>query len=177
MIQEFPQGSNFMIYGLPKNGKTSFVIQFVKKLTPIAPVLYDFAEQKLSATTQSLLKEHEADNINDLYVADITELEDLKKALDTGKFGFCVIDLIRDMNVESDEFKEVMDKYSDISFILVFSSTKTGNFKGANDWQHDIDQIIEVDKFVAKSHGRLGTGEFVIWEEGRKKKMQEEGSS
>jgi hypothetical protein len=163
LISELPKGANWMIYGSPKQGKTSFTVQLAKELSKIAPVLYDFAEQKLSSTTKSLLQTLQADKCEELYLAEITNLEELEQAIGSGYFSFVVIDLIRELQVRPEEFRAFMERHPGVSFILVFSSNKDGSFKGTQDWAHDTDCIVEVSDFVAEASGRLGAGKYNIW--------------
>jgi predicted ATP-dependent serine protease len=45
------------------------------------------------------------------------------------------------------------------SFIFVFQTTKDGNFRGANSFQHDVDVVIEIpEKGMARQYGRFNQG-------------------
>ncbi|HWJ28365.1 MAG TPA: hypothetical protein VNS32_17600, partial [Flavisolibacter sp.] len=45
------------------------------------------------------------------------------------------------------------------SFIFIFQSTKEGNFRGANAFQHDVDVVFEVpEKGRAVQMGRFNQG-------------------
>ncbi|WP_111596175.1 hypothetical protein [Chitinophaga skermanii] len=51
------------------------------------------------------------------------------------------------------------DQYPAKSFIYVFQSTKQGNFRGENSFQHDVDVVIEVpEKGTAVQMGRFNQG-------------------
>jgi hypothetical protein len=52
------------------------------------------------------------------------------------------------------------------SFIFVFQTTKDGNFRGKNEFQHDVDIVIEVaEKGKAIQFGRYNQGgEMSIFE-------------
>ena len=41
-------------------------------------------------------------------------------------------------------------------------TTKNGQFKGQNQFAHDVDVIIEVDGGKAKGNGRFGWGEIEV---------------
>ena len=45
-----------------------------------------------------------------------------------------------------------------IAFIFIFHTTKEGNFRGKQDFAHDVDVIIEVENGIAKANGRFGVG-------------------
>ena len=44
-------------------------------------------------------------------------------------------------------------------FIFIFQTTKAGNFRGSNDYMHDVDVVIEVpQKGLAVQNGRFNKG-------------------
>ena len=62
-----------------------------------------------------------------------------------------------------------MKAFPNISFILVFEVTKSGNFKGDQSWTHLPDVLVTVEDYVMEATGRYGIGYFVGWKEGLKK--------
>ena len=42
------------------------------------------------------------------------------------------------------------------ALVFIFHTTKEGNFRGQQDFAHDVDVIIEVGNGVAKANGRFG---------------------
>jgi predicted ATP-dependent serine protease len=50
-------------------------------------------------------------------------------------------------------------------FVFIFQTTKDGNFRGANSFQHDVDVVIEVpEKGKAVQMGRFNQGgEIGVW--------------
>lgn len=106
----------------------------------------------------------------------IYNLQDLRNALDTGHFKTVVIDLISELEVSPDEFKDFKDEYPDINFIEVYDATKDGNFKGSQKWMHYVDIQVEVYEFQAYASKRCGNGEYCVWPEEveRRRKAAEE---
>jgi hypothetical protein len=118
-----------------------------------------------------LWKEAGLANNENAIPTDITTLDELDKELATGQYDFVVIDLINDYidreKVSPQEFKDrFVRKYDNIGFILVFESTKGGDFKGDQKWMHIVDAIANVQDFILAMRGRYGSGEFLIWEKG-----------
>ncbi|NQY30107.1 MAG: hypothetical protein HRT69_11625 [Flavobacteriaceae bacterium] len=62
-----------------------------------------------------------------------------------------------------------MKAFPNISFILVFEVTKSGNFKGDQAWTHLPDVLVTVEDYVMEATGRYGIGHFVGWKEGVQK--------
>lgn len=50
-------------------------------------------------------------------------------------------------------------KYPQKSFVYIFQTTKEGNFRGANSFQHDVDVVIEIpERGKAVQFGRFNQG-------------------
>lgn len=163
------------IFGKPKNGKTAGSLQLAEYLTQFGNVLYNFADQGFNLSTQMLWKASGLANYpeNVAKPCDATTLDELEKELATGLYSFCFIDLINDYidreKVTPQEFKDrFIRKYDDIGFILVFESTKNGDFKGDQKWMHVVDAIANVEDFIMTMRGRYGNGDYLIWEQGLK---------
>jgi predicted nucleotidyltransferase len=57
------------------------------------------------------------------------------------------------------DLRALKNRYPGKSFIYVFQSTKEGNFRGENSFQHDVDVVIEVpEKGKAVQMGRFNQG-------------------
>ena len=48
--------------------------------------------------------------------------------------------------------------HPDTSFIFIYHTTKEGNFKGVNEYAHEADVFVQVDKGEATSTGRFNAG-------------------
>lgn len=162
------------IWGKPKNGKTSGALQLANYLTKHGPVLYNFADQGFNKSTQELwLNSGLADKQN-ATPSDINNLNELEKEIGTGKYKFVFIDMINDYinrnGITPQEFKDrFIKKHPNTSFVLVFETTKAGDFKGNQAWTHVVDAIVTVENFLMENRGRYGAGHFIVWEEGLKK--------
>jgi predicted ATP-dependent serine protease len=56
-------------------------------------------------------------------------------------------------------------KYPNKCFIFIFQTTKEGNFRGANSFQHDVDVVIELpERGKVVQMGRFNQGsEIRVW--------------
>lgn len=162
------------IWGKPKNGKTSGALQLANYLTKHGNVLYNFADQGFNKSTQDLWKTSGLANKPNATPSDIDNLNELEAEIKTGNYNFVFIDMINDYinrdGITPQDFKDrFIKQYPNTSFILVFETTKRGDFKGDQAWTHIVDAIVTVENFLMENRGRYGTGHFVVWKEGLKK--------
>lgn len=162
------------IWGKPKNGKTSGALQLANYLTKHGPVLYNFADQGFNKSTQDLWKTSGLANKSNATPSDIDNLNELEAEINNGNYKFVFIDMINDYinrdGISPQEFKDrFIKKHPNTSFVLVFETTKDGNFKGDQAWTHIVDAIVTVENFLMENRGRYGIGHFIVWEEGLKK--------
>lgn len=159
------------IWGKPKNGKTSASLQMAEYFTNFGMVLYNFADQGFNLSTKQLWIDSGLANNSNAEPSDISTTQELEKEIATGKYKFVFIDMISDYirkeKLRPEEFKErFIKRFPDVSFILIFEVTKTGDFKGDQGWTHLVDAIMTVENFFMENRGRYGMGERIIWEEG-----------
>ena len=159
------------IWGKPKNGKTSASLQMAEYFTNFGKVLYNFADQGFNLSTKELWIDSGLANNSNAEPTDVSTTQELEKEIATGKYKFVFIDMISDYirkeKLKPEEFKErFVKRYPDVSFILIFEVTKSGDFKGDQGWTHVVDAIMTVENFFMENRGRYGMGERIIWEEG-----------
>ncbi|WP_299835491.1 zincin-like metallopeptidase domain-containing protein [uncultured Tenacibaculum sp.] len=162
------------IWGKPKNGKTAGATKFANYLTNFGSILYNFADQGVNKSTQDLWKLSGLDKKDNAYLSDTRDLKELDRLCASGLYDFVFIDMINTYisrtGIKYFEFEDqFIKKYPNISFILIFEVTKSGNFKGDQGWTHLPDALITVESFVMQNQGRYGIGEYVVWKEGLKK--------
>lgn len=159
------------IWGKPKNGKTSASLQMAEYFTNFGKVLYNFADQGFNLSTQELWKDSGLANNENAEPSDISTTQELEAEIATGQYKFVFIDMISDYirkeKLKPEEFKErFIKRFPNVSFILIFEVTKSGDFKGDQGWTHVVDAIMTVEDFFMENRGRYGMGERIIWEEG-----------
>lgn len=146
------QGFTAMVFGRPKMGKSYLCIDFAGYLSRNhGKVLYVAKEEKLDATLQKKLNDTNVKHPN-LFVSDYLpgNLSD---------FDFVFIDSVNKMELQPNDLEALKSNYPDVSFIYVFQTTKEGNFRGSNHFQHDVDVVIEVpEKGKAIQNGRFNQG-------------------
>jgi hypothetical protein len=75
------------------------------------------------------------------------------------KYDFIFLDSVNKLGLQPEYLTRLKAQYPGKSFIYVFQSTKDGNFRGENSFQHDVDAVIEVpEKGKAVQFGRFNQG-------------------
>ena len=146
--------SNFtaMVFGKPKMGKSYLCVDFAGYLARNhAKVLYVAKEEGLDLTLQKKLNDKNVKHPN-LFVAN--ELPTSLVAYD-----FIYLDSVNKLNLQPDDLNRLKKMNPTKSFIFVFQTTKEGNFRGANSFQHDVDAVIEIpERGKAVQFGRFNQG-------------------
>ena len=68
---------------------------------------------------------------------------------DLTKYDFIFLDSVTKLGLTPNDIEKLRKSNLGKSFIFVFQVTKDGHFRGRNDFQHDVDIVIEV-----LEHGR-----------------------
>jgi hypothetical protein len=153
-------GFTAMVFGRPKMGKSYLCVDFAGYLARNhGKVLYVSKEEKLDATLQKKLMDKDVDHVN-LFVADNLP-EDLTP------YDFIILDSVNKLGLNPKDLEKLKADNKGKCFIFLFQTTKSGIFRGANSFQHDVDVVIEVAvQGKAVQFGRFNQGgEMDIFEE------------
>lgn len=160
LIGDPAKGFSAMVYGKPKMGKSFLCVDFAGYLARNhGKVLYVAKEEGLDMTLQEKLKAKDVAHAN-LFVA-----ENIPS--DLTPYDFIFFDSVNKLGLSVQDLETLRHNYPQKSFIYIFQTTKEGNFRGANEFQHDVDIVIEVpEKGLAVQSGRFNQGgEMRIFEE------------
>ena len=141
-----------MIFGRPKMGKSFLAVDFAGYLAENhGKVLYVAREEGIFATLQEKIEEmavaHPDLDFSDFFPDDLSG------------YDFVFLDSVTKLQLSPEDLDDLRSSYPKVSFIFVFQTTKSGNFRGRNDFQHDVDVVIEVpEKGIAVQHGRFNQG-------------------
>lgn len=141
-----------MVFGKPKMGKSYLCIDFAGYLARFhGKVLYVAKEEGLDFTLQKKLNDKEVKHPN-LFVASTLPT-------DLSLYDFIFLDSVNKLGLQPEDLTALKRKYPLKSFIYIFQTTKEGNFRGANSFQHDVDVVIEIpEKGKAVQFGRFNQG-------------------
>jgi hypothetical protein len=145
-------GFTAMVFGKPKSGKSYLCVDFAGYLSRmLGKVLYVAREEGLDATLQKKLNETNVKNPN-LFISDYLP-EDLSG------YDFIFLDSVNKLGLSSTDLDKLRKDNHGKSFVFVFQTTKDGHFKGRNEFQHDVDIVIEVTEHgKATQYGRYNQG-------------------
>ncbi len=145
-------GFTAMVFGMPKMGKSYLCVDFAGYLARNhGKVLYVAKEEKLDATLQKKLKDKDVAHEN-LFVADALPS-------DLSVYDFIFLDSVNKIGLQPKDLDKLKADNKGKSFIYIFQATKGGKFKGNNEFQHDVDVVIEVpEQGKAIQFGRFNQG-------------------
>jgi len=147
-----------MVFGKPKMGKSYLCIDFAGYLARNhGKVLYVAKEEGLDFTLQKKLNDKDVKHEN-LFVA--SELLN-----DLNQFQYIFLDSVNKLGLSAEDLTALRKRYPHKSFVFIFQTTKDGNFRGANSFQHDVDVVVEVpERGKAVGFGRFSQGgEIGVW--------------
>ena len=141
-----------MVFGKPKMGKSYLCIDFAGYMARNhGKVLYVAKEEGLDFTLQKKLNDKEVKHPN-LFVASTLPN-------DITPYDFIFLDSVNKLGLQPEDLTALKRKYPTKSFIYIFQTTKEGNFRGANSFQHDVDVVIEIpERGKAVQFGRFNQG-------------------
>lgn len=145
-------GFRTMIFGKPKMGKSYLAVDYAGYLARNhGTVLYVAREEGIDDTLQQKLKDKNVAH-PDLYVSDYLP-EDLSE------YDFVFLDSVNKLGLTPEDLDRLDKEYPYTSFTEIFQTTKQGNFRGGNEFQHDVDVVIEIpEKGKAVGFGRFNQG-------------------
>jgi len=145
-------GFTAMIFGKPKMGKSYLAVDFAGYLASNhGTVLYVAREEGIDDTLQEKLQEKKVAH-PDLFASDY--LPD-----DLSSYDFVFLDSVNKLGLSPEYLEQLKAENPSTSFIYIFQTTKQGNFRGSNEFQHDVDIVIEVpEKGYAVQYGRFNQG-------------------
>jgi hypothetical protein len=151
LIGDPSQGFTAMVYGLPKSGKSTLSIDFAKYLAEHhGKVLYVAIEEGFGYTLQEKFERLNANHPN-LEIAECLPS-------DLSKWDFVFIDSVSKAGYTNEFLAKLHKQFPKTAFIYIFHSTKDGKFRGGQEFAHEVDCIIDVEKGVASANGRFGVG-------------------
>lgn len=145
-------GFTAMVFGMPKMGKSYLCVDFAGYLARNhGKVLYVAKEEKLDKTLQDKLKEKNVSHEN------LTVADGIPASL--SEYDFIFLDSVNKLGLTSKDLEKLKTENKGKSFIYIFQATKSGKFKGNNEFQHDVDVVIEVpERGKAIQYGRYNQG-------------------
>ena len=145
-------GFSMMVFAKPKMGKSYLCIEFAGYLArEHGKVLYVAREEGLDDTLQSKLHDTEVQHPN----LDVSSF----LPLNLSEYDFIFLDSVNKLGLTPKDLENLRKSNPGKSFIFVFQSTKDGNFRGNNEFQHDVDVVVDIPELgKALQYGRFNQG-------------------
>lgn len=162
-----------IVWGMSGQGKSNFLMQFLKMLLNYGKVLYVSLEEGHEASFQALAARHLGEEqLGKVEIADHTMNYDalmirLKKKKSP---KFVVIDSLQYWNITYDQYKALKQAFPKKAFIFIsHAKGKLPDGKTADKIRYDAGIKVHVVGYVAFVISRYGGNKpFVIWEQGAK---------
>lgn len=168
-IGEIGDPYHWLIFGRPKNGKTTFVLKFCRACCEQGyKVYYNSMEEGDSKTFVNALrnagftKKHSKKFI----LGDRDTLQEMIEKLQKNKAKIVVIDSRDYMKLTTDQWKKLTSMFPRKSFVLIcWEQSKKPLGKYAKDIEFMVDAVTHVSRFVAVTNGRYGSNmKYTIWD-------------
>lgn len=148
-------GFTAMVFGQPKSGKSTLMLDFAHHLAVNhGEVLFVAFEEGYGYTLKEKISRIGAVHSR-LHFS-----EELPAKL--GFYDFVFIDSVSRAGMELEDLVLLKNRNPRTSFVFIFHSTKDGKFRGGNELAHEVDVIIEVENGMASGKGRFGQGEMAV---------------
>ncbi|MEM0998434.1 MAG: hypothetical protein AAGN35_15345 [Bacteroidota bacterium] len=148
-------GFSMLIYGKPKSGKSTMAADFGGYLARNhGRVLYASIEEGARGTI--------TERINRLGVAHPDMVIKNYLPVDLSGYDFVITDSVSRGNVNIEMMRNLINQWPTVSFIFIFHTTKDGLPRGTQEYLHEVDAIVKVDKGHAAADGRFGPGEMPV---------------
>ena len=158
-LDDMPKNASILVYGKPKHGKSTFALQLANELSKKGSLLYVANEEMMSDGKPSKSLQDRVKRIG--YTHSMRFSKNLNVPLQN--FQFIVIDSINALGLDIHAWRDLRNQYPNSFFVLVSQVTKSGVFRGSQEWAHDVDVIVDVKNGKADIMGRFGSGEYEIF--------------
>lgn len=143
-------GFSMMVFGQPKSGKSTLMLEFAQYLAENhGKTLYVAIEEGFGYTLKDKIARVGATSENLSFAAE------MPKSLEGLDFVF--IDSISRGGLEIEDLIKLQEQYTRVGFIYIFHTTKDGRFRGGNHYAHEVDVIVKVSPEEISASGRFAS--------------------
>lgn len=83
--------------------------------------------------------------MDNIYLGDAMNLSSLQHLLTNSSYKFVVIDSVSHMSITPKELRKLRALHPTKAFICILQATKSGDFKGSNEFEHDAEISIKIE--------------------------------
>lgn len=162
----------WIIWGMPGNGKSSFIMQLAKYLCKFDRVIYDSLEESTGRSLQMSIERHRMEEVNKRFlILDREPMDKLLERLQKKRSpGIVIIDSFQYSGLTYNGYKDMKESLP--GKLLIFISHAEGmrpEGRAAKKVEYDADIKILVSGFRATAKSRFMNAPgvpYTIWEEG-----------
>jgi len=126
------------IYGLPGHGKTTYELILANYLAKQGQKVLFIAREEYGRSVFDIkLKEHNIGHPNLTFNKQL-EADELKAA------DVVFLDSVNALKLDAEGVEKIYHQYPNKLWFLILQSTKDGNFKGSQEWEHVVDVFGEI---------------------------------
>jgi len=128
-----------MIWGSPGHGKTVWALQFAQYLAEKLNLktLYIADEEFGRSTFSEKIRDFKIGNPNLHFAKRLDE-----SVID--QYDAVFFDSINSIGMSIKDYQKFVDRHPGKLYVLIVQSTKDGDFRGGNDWEHEVDVAGEI---------------------------------
>ncbi|SFC80540.1 hypothetical protein SAMN05421780_11036 [Flexibacter flexilis DSM 6793] len=138
---------SILAHGKQGCGKTTYML-------PLADFLAANYGKTVYVTSEEFDTGTLAQKINDLKIKSPNlDFAVSLAAINPNNYKCIFIDSKDNIGLKIDYWREIKRKYPETSFVIISQATKQGNFRGSQEWPHELDCHITMDNGVASTVG------------------------
>jgi hypothetical protein len=135
--------TQIMIWGKPGHGKTVYLLYFAQYLAKKGVKTLYIANEELNRSTLTMkINEHQIGHANLKFTKNFEEMK--RAGYSITDFDVIIFDSIQSLGFNLDRYKKFVEENPGICYILVAQSTKNGDFRGGQEWEHEVDIAGEI---------------------------------
>lgn len=135
-----------MIWGQPGAGKSTASLMLAKTLAQNGYKTLYISDEEYGSVTLAEKLNRIGGKVDNLFFS-----EKIQEINNSGPYDVVFCDSVNSSKLSLTDFRNIRKKYPQTAFVLIFQATKGGQFKGAKDFEHDVDIVVEVAKGVAST--------------------------
>ena len=164
--------AHYMVFGLPKSGKSTFCMHFAKYLADNhGDVLYVASEEGFSQTLKNKMTNFGLKS-DRMHFANYRESDPIMQV--AGNYDFVFIDSVNFIDISPEQIRQLKHENPNLSLITIQQSTKDGDFRGSQEYAHDSDSIVRIESGIATQQGRFQEqSQMMVFPKSEKKEVIE----
>jgi len=169
-----------IVWGMSGQGKSNFLMQFLREMMKYGCVLYVSLEEGHGASMQALVVRQLNEELHNGKISfadhEMTFDKLMIKLKKKKSPKFIVIDSLQYWNITYEQYKEMKEAFPKKSFLFIsHAKGKIPDGKVADKIRYDAGIKVFIEKYIAFIVSRYGGNKnYVIWEEGARKKWGKE---